>query len=40
MPKEKPKKLPLSALEGNGDEGSRGRERKRGKEVRKEGKDL
>lgn len=40
MPKEKPTKLPLIALEGNGDKGSTGREQKRGKKVRKEGKDL
>ena len=33
-------KLPLIALEGNGDERSTGREPKRGKKVRKEGKDL
>ena len=36
MPKEKPK----IALEGNDDKGSTGREQKRDKKVRKEGKDL
>ena len=39
-PKEKPKKSSLFALEGNDDERRTGREKKRDKKVRKEGKDL